>query len=338
MNCFFCEGQRLLERLTFDQLMAVSEPKRVLRSKTVRGPPLAVDAKNDGVYYSFNFKAYPSTEKKRHKGYIKFFKPKKKTPLEKVECLVDCDCKDYKFRWAWANKQRGSSVVGSKSLNQAWNKAPKIANPTGRSGLCKHLLALRDFIYGEYENFDGIEGGTPERLDAVVKDIQSKGTKSTQPLPTKRPDKQDPKAWKGGLLYKGPEAEVRPDIVKPTKPNATMVRPKGVQKAAQKNQLPGEFAKQTQKRFSKVESVVMDVNAISQLIKEADEVQVDPEASEALQILRDIRDSLRILAAKEEEQDKEKTTPPPAEDKGEADKGKEGPTPDDLPEPPPSEA
>jgi hypothetical protein len=31
-------------------------------------------------------------------------------------------------------------------MNQAWNKAPKITNPTARPGLCKHILALRNWI------------------------------------------------------------------------------------------------------------------------------------------------------------------------------------------------
>ena len=106
------------------------------------------------MFYWFSFKAFPSTEGKRHKGYIKFIKPRNSdTPLEKIGCLVDCDCKDYRYRWAWANKQRGASRVGDSSLNQAWNRAPRITNPQGRPGLCKHLIALRDYIYGQDSRF-----------------------------------------------------------------------------------------------------------------------------------------------------------------------------------------
>lgn len=46
------------------------------------------------------------------------------------------NCPDYRYRWAWSNKQRQSSVVGPQSLNQAWNKAPRKTNPSGAPGLC----------------------------------------------------------------------------------------------------------------------------------------------------------------------------------------------------------
>lgn len=79
------------------------------------------------------------------------------------------NCPDYKFMWAWSNKQRGSSAVGPKSLNQAWNKAPKIKNPTGRPGLCKHLLALRNYVYGSAFKIGGGDGDAKSRLDKLVK-------------------------------------------------------------------------------------------------------------------------------------------------------------------------
>ena len=126
----------LQERLTFDKLFRISEPKRVYRSFTVRGPPLEIDSYQDVVYYIFNFKANPSTTGLRHRGYVKFFKPlhknPKNVPLQHLECLVDCTCPDFRYRWAWADKQRQSSVVGAQSLNQAWNKAPRKPIPRER--------------------------------------------------------------------------------------------------------------------------------------------------------------------------------------------------------------
>lgn len=131
---------QLQERLSFDKLFRISDPKRVYRSFTVKGPPLEIDSYQDTVYYIFNFKSNPSTTGLRHRGYIKFFKPVGKNPqdvpLQHLDCLVDCMCPDYRYRWAWSNKQRQSSVVGPKSLNQAWNRAPKITNPTNKPGLC----------------------------------------------------------------------------------------------------------------------------------------------------------------------------------------------------------
>jgi len=163
----------LHERLTFDKLFRISEPKRVYRSFTVRGPPLEIDTYQDVVYYIFNFKANPSTTGLRHRGYVKFFKPRNKNPknvpLQHLECLVDCDCPDFRYRWAWANKQRQSSVVGAQSLNQAWNRAPRKTNPKGAPGLCKHILATRQYIYGLLSSFPGDTPDTADKLDRLTK-------------------------------------------------------------------------------------------------------------------------------------------------------------------------
>lgn len=163
----------LIERLTFDRLFRISEPKRVYRSFTVRGPPLEIDTYQDVVYYIFNFKANPSTTGLRHRGYVKFFKPlnknPKNVPLQHLECLVDCTCPDFRYRWAWANKQRQSSVVGPQSLNQAWNRAPRKTNPKGAPGLCKHILATRQHIYGLLSSFPGDEPDTAYKLDRLTK-------------------------------------------------------------------------------------------------------------------------------------------------------------------------
>src|SRR4051812_30948794 len=134
--------------------MSLSDPKRITRSSTVRVPPLKFDAYKDQEAYYFNVKSSPSTTGLRHKGMVRVFKPKDpNTPLEKCECEVDCGCPDYRYRWAWANKQKGSGQVGPQSVNQAWNKAPRITNPKGRPGLCKHIIATRDFIYGQFRSF-----------------------------------------------------------------------------------------------------------------------------------------------------------------------------------------
>jgi hypothetical protein len=161
----------LAERLTFDQLFRMSEPKRAQRSLTVKGPPLEIDSYQDVVYYCFDFKSNPSTTGLRHKGYVKFFKPRnpRQMPLQHLECLVDCTCPDYRYRWAWTNKQRDSGVVGPNSLNQAWNRAPRITNPQGRSGLCKHILAARGYIYGLIAAFPGDEPDTAEKINKLTK-------------------------------------------------------------------------------------------------------------------------------------------------------------------------
>jgi hypothetical protein len=138
----------LCESATFGELFNLSEPKRVVRSNTVKGPPLDIRAFDDAQYYLFNFKSNPSTTGLRHHGYIKFKRPKRDQALTEIPCMVDCTCPDYRYRFAWTNKQRGAGRVGGGSLNQALNRAPRITNPGNRPGLCKHILALKNYIQG----------------------------------------------------------------------------------------------------------------------------------------------------------------------------------------------
>lgn len=154
--------------MTFDQLFRLSEPKRVMRSATVRGPAVEVLSYQDSEMYVFNAKSSPSTTGLRHKCYIRFFRPRRPKTLQNLDCLVDCECPDQRYRWAWVLKQRGSSTVGSASLNQAHNRAPRITNPGNRPGLCKHLLAMRDFIYGQYGEFTDAPDDS-RRLDQLTK-------------------------------------------------------------------------------------------------------------------------------------------------------------------------
>lgn len=158
----------LQELMAFNDLFRLSDPKRVVRSLTVRGPPLEVDAYKNSLYYGFNFKAHPSTTGLRHRGYIKFKKPPRgPIPLSQVPCEVDCDCPDYKFRFAWANKQKGAGRVGPGSMNQAINRAPRVTNPFGTPGLCKHVLAVKDYIQGQMSS-DSFIGNEPEGDTATM--------------------------------------------------------------------------------------------------------------------------------------------------------------------------
>jgi hypothetical protein len=166
----------LSERLTFDQLFRASEPKRIRRASTVRGPPLQITAYSDSVWHTFNFKSHPSTTGLRHHGFIRFFRPRNNQPIElqHVPCMVDCTCPDFRYRWAWVLKNRGSSRVGVRSMNQALNLPPNITNPRKHIGLCKHILALRDYIYGMLAAFPGGERDPGETLDQLVRYAQGR--------------------------------------------------------------------------------------------------------------------------------------------------------------------
>jgi hypothetical protein len=161
----------LAEKLTYDQLFRMSEPKRVIRSYKVKGPPLEINSYQDALYYAFNFKSDPSTTGLRHRGFVKFFKPRLggQKPLQHIDCLVDCTCPDYKYMWAWANKQRGSSLVGVQSMNQCLNRAPRKTNPTSKPGLCKHILAARSYIYGLLSSFPSDQPDDGAKLDKLTR-------------------------------------------------------------------------------------------------------------------------------------------------------------------------
>lgn len=167
--------------------MRISEPKRIARAATARSkqtPVLAqIDATDDESAYTFKFRCYPSATGRTHNGHIMFYRPRNpNTKLEKLECSIDCECPDFRYRWAWANKQRGSSRVGPQSLNQAWNRAPRITNPGARPGLCKHLLALKNYIYGKTVHFAGklrdeegmIEPSGEEQLQNLVQQVNQR--------------------------------------------------------------------------------------------------------------------------------------------------------------------
>jgi hypothetical protein len=167
----------LQERLTYDQLFRMSEPKRFHRSLSVKMPPLDMQQYQTGNHwcfeYYFNAKGNPSTTGLRHRGYVRFKKPKKthagkNTPLSQLPVEVDCMCPDYRYRWAWANHQRDAGPIGKNSLNQCINRAPRKTNPKGVPGLCKHILATRDYIYGLLSGFPPWVGDT-DRLDKLTK-------------------------------------------------------------------------------------------------------------------------------------------------------------------------
>jgi hypothetical protein len=169
----------LQEVLTFDQLFKMSEPKRGIRADHVHMPPLEMEqyqTPNHWVFaYFFNAKSDPgwSTTGLRHRGFIRFRKPKRghkgeNTPLALLPVEVDCMCPDYRYRWAWANHQKRAGPIGPSSLNQCIARAPRKTNPLGKPGLCKHILATREYIYGLLTGFPE-NVGPADRLDKLTR-------------------------------------------------------------------------------------------------------------------------------------------------------------------------
>ncbi len=185
----------ICERLSFAQLYGFTDQGRRDRSRSVRGPALELESSRGNQTYNFNFRAYPSTQGKRHQGYVRFFKPSNPNiPLDRLECEVGCGCLDYRYVHSWANKQRGSSQVGPMSISKTINRAPRIKNPSNKPGLCKHLSRVRDYIVNKLY---GGQGRTIDKLDRLVtltqrpvvlggKRVDQAKTPSTK-LPPKKP-------------------------------------------------------------------------------------------------------------------------------------------------------
>lgn len=162
----------ITERLTFDTLLRWTDAARVARSLTVRGlSPSILDTSENQETWAFNCKSYPSTTGLRHRSTITFLKPKngQNKPLEQLDCIADCTCADLRYRFAHVLKQHGAGRVGSQSLNQALNRAPRLTNPTGKVSLCKHLAGLASYIYGNVSKMWGTGKPSSEAMSRLVR-------------------------------------------------------------------------------------------------------------------------------------------------------------------------
>jgi hypothetical protein len=136
----------LLEKLTFRQLLSLSDEGRQQRSRNISVKPLKVTAESDSESWTFSYKGSPSTTKKRHQGYIKFLKSEENPQKQALDwnCIVDCTCPDYKYRFAYNNTKQDAGVIGSESWNKNSGQSPLPINKM--SGLCKHLISLTDYL------------------------------------------------------------------------------------------------------------------------------------------------------------------------------------------------
>jgi hypothetical protein len=142
--------QLISEALSFKQLLSTSDPKRMDRATHVNPRSLRVAAKDGNESWSFSYKSQRewSTTKMRHRGEIRFLKENVELidNAEDLECIVDCSCPDYKYRWAYHNAAQGSGVVGSNSLSKNNGQPPKTADTDLGPGLCKHLISLGEYL------------------------------------------------------------------------------------------------------------------------------------------------------------------------------------------------
>lgn len=179
------ESNPLHESLTYNQMLTATSNYWTTRLRNARNvvtqPPTLVMLKDGSTNLDFDFVSVPSTEHKRHKGYVKFipesgkpnllgkvkdwwkdvsqkfsrFRGSKVPPkvlkgsdLRKMLCDVSCDCKDFKYRMSWANGKHGVTSLPGRTDN---GRAPLKTNPRGRPGFCKHILSTLRYLGDDTE-------------------------------------------------------------------------------------------------------------------------------------------------------------------------------------------
>jgi hypothetical protein len=107
----------------------------------------SMDASNAWVF-SYKSQGAWSTTGQRWHGYVKLLKSEAlnnhNVEIQDVDCMVDCDCPDYRYRFAYGNTEQGASITGDSSWNKNNGHYP---NKMGkRVGLCKHLMSLVEYL------------------------------------------------------------------------------------------------------------------------------------------------------------------------------------------------
>lgn len=164
----------LLEKMSFRQLLSKTDGGRRDRGKRMRVRSLAGSASEDAEMWNFGYKSDRDhiTTMGPHNGRISFEKDayiryKNKRSMDDVMCKVDCSCPDYRYRWAYANAAQGAGDMGYGSLNQCNGAPPNKMNPGRKPSLCKHLVALKDYLRTKLQESDG---RLDERLSKIIKE------------------------------------------------------------------------------------------------------------------------------------------------------------------------
>jgi len=179
----------IAEKMSYQQLMSVSDPARKDRASRIPSKSLAVKSINDKEAWKFSYKT-PKDENTtglRHQGFIYFFKEdiQPGDDARKIDCSVDCSCPDYKFRFSYANKAAGAGENGPNSLNKGFNYPSSInAGP----GLCKHLISLKEYLRTEIEG----EPTPPEEPVPGVKPVAVPKSPPPGTIPPEEPEPEQP--------------------------------------------------------------------------------------------------------------------------------------------------
>lgn len=182
----------LLERLNFGQLYGGSESGRRQRGRNDVNPSSTqVTSTDNGEAWTFSYKSNPSTTGKRWHGFIQFFKDdvSHKDRADQLDCMVDCDCPDYRYRYAYNNKQAGVGWTGkhpewkynNQNNGQKWKPRSQGGVGDYGVGLCKHLCSLRDYLRTV------MEPNAPDPKDKVSPAVKKKEIPKKQPPVSQKP-------------------------------------------------------------------------------------------------------------------------------------------------------
>lgn len=142
----------LTERMSFRDLYSTSTPDRVDRSKSVRSKSLRVTSMDGQEAWTFSYKSSPSTTGHRWHGYVRFLKDnvEQAASAADLDCMVDCDCPDYRYRFAYNNAKEEAGAIGPNSWNQNNGQPPRPREQGGvgdyGTGMCKHLISIGEYL------------------------------------------------------------------------------------------------------------------------------------------------------------------------------------------------
>jgi hypothetical protein len=154
----FHEEMELLLEIKKERIMNNTDLGRKKRALSeVRTRPMTatmVDEKNKIWLLEYNFKAFPSTEDKRHWGYILYDEPNKDISQ------IFCDCRDFFFRLYAPYVRKKLANYNNYPLYAKYKKRGKytwhtphnkqwtiVRNPSGKLYCCKHLYAaLKGYV------------------------------------------------------------------------------------------------------------------------------------------------------------------------------------------------
>ena len=192
--------QVLTETVTFQSMYNRSEKGRKDRARTdVNVKPMRVMTLDNNEAWSFSYKSSPSSTGHRWHGYVQFFKEnvKSETDASRLQCLVDCDCPDYRYRYAYNNAQAGAGRIGKHpewpygNDNNGRKWKPRSQGGVGDYGvgMCKHLCALGEFLKTKISP----EAPEPDDEPPMPKEPVKKQTlpPAQSPQTSKAPDPED---------------------------------------------------------------------------------------------------------------------------------------------------